>query len=125
MKKWITALTGIPVFVISLNLMGCTPMPYQGCYPETEVIVIYEPVPVPVPVPVPYPDPVEVDGSAPLPTRHTPLTKPQESGNPRIKTPRGGRSDEGTVIARGGDRPVRNPGRTKGRPSTKPGTRGR
>ena len=122
MKKWITVLMGFLVLLTFSALMGCAPMPYRGCYDrEPDVIIIYEPVPVPVP----YPQPVEVGGSAPLPPRHTPLTKPRESGNPRIKTPRGGRSDEGTVIARGGDRPVRNPGRTKGRPSTKPGTRSR
>ena len=121
MKKWVMALMGLLVLVTSLTGTGCAPMPYQGCYyPEPEVIIIYEPVPVPVP----YPVPVEVGGSVPLPPRHTPLTKPRESGNPRIKTPRGGRSDEGPVIARGGDRPVRNPGRTKDRPSHKPGTRG-
>jgi hypothetical protein len=117
MKKLIMALMGILVLITSLTGMGCAPMPYQGCYyPEPEVIIIYEPVP--------YPVPVEVGGSEPLPPRHTPLTKPRESGNPRIKTPRGGLSDEGPVIARGGDRPVRNPGRSKGRPSHKPGTRG-
>ena len=85
---------------------GCAPMPYQGSYyDDTEVIIIYEPVPVPYPVP--YPVPTEVGGSEPLPERHSPLKKPPSQGNPRIKTPRGDRTEEPPVVARGGE------GRTK------------
>ncbi len=85
---------------------GCAPMPYQGpYYTETEVIIIYQPVPVP------YPVPAEVGGSDPLPRRHSPLTKQPRQGNPRIKTPRGDRSNAPPVVARGGD------GRTTKRPA--------
>lgn len=83
---------------------GCAPIPYQGPYcAEPQIIVIYEPVPYPVP----YPVPGEVGGSDPLPERRSPLTKQPSTGNPRIKTPRGDRSEDPPVVARGGD------GRTK------------
>jgi len=98
MKRSITAMAGLLIFVTSLAGTGCAPMPYQGpYYAETEVIIIYEPVPVP------YPVPGELGGSEPLPPRHSPLTKPPDQGNPRIKTPRGDRSSNPPVVARGGD----------------------
>ena len=120
MNKSIMTLTGFLVLMTALMGAGCAPMPYQGPYYwETEVIIIYEPVPVP------YPVPVEVGGAEPLPQRHTPLKKPRNSGNPRIKTPRGDRSDDPPVIARGGDNPVRKPRQDNGRPTKKPGLRRR
>jgi len=120
MNRLIMTLTGLAVLVTALAGSGCAPMSYQGsCYAETQVIVIYEPVPFP------YPVPLEVQGSDPLPPRHTPLKKPGNPGNPRTKTPRGDRSGDQPVIARGGDKPASKPRLADNRPSKKPVTRRR
>jgi hypothetical protein len=104
----------ISVLIAALMGSGCAPMPYQGPY-YPEIIVVYEPFPVP------YPVPDEVGGAEPLPQRKTPLKKPRNPGNPRIKTPRHDRSEDPPVIARGGGKPRQD----DRRPSKKPQTRRR
>ena len=111
MKRTLMTLACFLVLAAALAVTGCAPMPYQGpYYAETEVIIIYEPVPVP------YPLPVEVGGYEPLPERHKPLKKPSGSETPRIKTPRGDRSEELPVVARGGERPPAQDSRTTKKP---------
>lgn len=120
MNRLIMTLTGLAILVTALAGSGCAPMPYQGpYYAETEVIIVCDTYPVP------YPVPVVIQGSDPLPRRYTPLQKPGNSGNPRIKTPRGDRSGDEPVIARGGDKPASKPRLADNRPSKKPDTRRR
>ena len=115
MNRSLMTLAGFLVLT-TLAGTGCAPMPYQGpCYADTEIIVIYEPVPVP------YPVPGEVGGCKVPPERNSPLTKQPRQGNPRIKTPRGDRSEDPPVVARGGERPPTRGNRTTKKPAPRRG----
>jgi len=89
MKRLLTISTVLLLLAAVLATSGCTTVPYQGPYNEPEVIIIIrDPGPY-------YPEvPVIVADSQPLPQRNTPLTKQQDSGSPRVKTPRDDRGGQ-------------------------------
>jgi hypothetical protein len=89
MNRSLTTGAGCLLLLTVLAGAGCAPLPHPGpYYDETEVVIIYEPVPVP------YPVPVEVGHIEPPPPRSSPLTRPGNQKDPRIKTPRGDRTLE-------------------------------
>lgn len=93
MKRLITISAAFLLLVAVLTTTGCTAMPYQGSYAETEVIIIRDPWPRD-PGPCWPEPPIVVADSQPLPTRNSPLTKQNDSGSPRVKTPRGDRGGQ-------------------------------
>lgn len=88
MKRLMTIPAAFFILAAVLTTTGCTPMPYQGPCTQPEVIIIHDPGPW-------YPEPpIIVADSQPQPTRNSPLTKQDDSGSPRVKTPRGDRGGQ-------------------------------